>query len=290
MRGPCYISAPHPGHLLLLIRVNRPLQSPTDPQSATAVLRRSMLFAVLAGYLILVMIAWATRSDLLSAICVVLLVSAVLGPRLRARSHVAWLTWTLLVVGVGTLAVNGLGRMALDLVPLAINLGLAGVFGLSLTGAHTPLIARAIIAIEGRERLAQPRVAGYARSLTLAWTVLFVMQSVAFVWLMWVVLPELPADARACLGDDRAARWRLSAAGCFHARRICDPALVSSAYPACAAAPVFPAAGAKLAATVARWRCLHATESLSNERIRPRVDRAHPYSGGSPEPARTFPG
>ena len=195
--GPCYISAPHPGHLLLLIRVNRPLQPPTDPQSATAVLRRSTLYAALAGYLILVMIAWATRSDLLSAICVGLLVSAVLGPRLRARSRAAWLAWTLLVVGVGTLTVNGHGRMALDLVPLAINLGLAGVFGLSLTGMHTPLIARAIIAIEGRERLAQPRVAGYARSLTLAWTVLFVLQSMAFVWLMWVVLPDLPADARA---------------------------------------------------------------------------------------------
>ena len=183
--------------MLLLIRVNRPPQSPSDAESAATTVRRWSLRATVAGYLILVLIAWLTGSDLLSAICVVLLVSAVLGARLRAGSRGAWLIWMVVVAGVLALTFMGQGRLALDLVPLAINIGLGALFGLSLTGTHTPLIARAIIAIEGHERLDQPRVAGYARALTLAWALLFAAQSVAFVLLMFVCMPSLPGDSRA---------------------------------------------------------------------------------------------
>lgn len=155
------------------------------------------MLAAVAGYLVLVSIAWWTGSDLLSAICVVLLVSAVLASRLRAGSRGAWLIWVVSVVGVGTLTFNGLGRVALDLVPVAINIGLAVLFGLSLTGTHTPLIARAIIAIEGRDQLARPLVAGYARALTLAWTLLFAVQSVAFLLLLFVWMPRLAGSSSA---------------------------------------------------------------------------------------------
>lgn len=152
---------------------------------------------MLAGYLILVAISWWSGSDVLSAICVVLLVSMLLASRLRTRSRGAWLVWTMVVVGVLALTVIGRGRLALDLVPVAINLGLAALFGVTLTGTHTPLISRAIIAIEGRERLDEPRVAGYARALTQAWTLLFALQAVAFLLLLFVWLPRLPADSAA---------------------------------------------------------------------------------------------
>ncbi len=160
-------------------------------------MRRWRLIAVLAGYLILVAISWWSGNDVLSAICVVLLVSMLLAAPLRARSRAAWLGWMLVVGAVVVLTFMGHGRLALDLVPVAINLGLAALFGLTLTAAHTPLIARAIIAIDGRERLDQPRVAGYARSLTLAWAVLFALQSVAFLLLLFVWLPGLPVDSHA---------------------------------------------------------------------------------------------
>lgn len=176
---------------------------PTEPESTAAVVRRWSLLAMIAGYLVLVMISWATGSDLLSAICVVLLVSAVLAARLRAGSRVAWLIWMVVVAGVLALTFTGHGRLALDLVPLAINLGLAALFGLSLTAKHTPLISRAIIAIEGRERLGQPRVAGYARALTLAWTLLFVVQSLAFVLLLFVWMPNLSVESPAYLWSTR---------------------------------------------------------------------------------------
>ena len=158
---------------------------------------RLRVLAAIAGYLVLVLVAWLTGSDALSAICVVLLVSAVLLPRLRARSAAAWLIWGAVVIGVLLLTRAGHGRIALDLVPLAINLGLALLFGVSLLGTRTPLIARAIIAIEGRERLLMPRVAPYARMLTLVWTLLFALQTVLFAWLMFVSLPHSPIDSRA---------------------------------------------------------------------------------------------
>lgn len=182
---------------LLPIRVNRPAQIQPNPESLTVTVQRWRVISAVAGYLTLVAIAWWSGSDFLSAICVVLLISAVLASRLRAGSHGAWLLWLLVVVGVGMLTFKGHGRVALDLVPVAINIGMGLLFGLSLTGTHTPLIARAIIAIEGRERLDQPRVAGYARGLTLAWAGLFAIQTVAAILVMFVWLPRLPDDSRA---------------------------------------------------------------------------------------------
>ena len=153
--------------------------------------------SMIAGYVILVLLAWFTGSDALSALCVVVLVSAVLASALRRKSRGAWMAWLVIVGGVAVLTFNGHGRTALDLVPLAVNLGLAFLFGISLTEGHTPLIARAIIAIEGAERLELPRVDTYARMLTLAWALLFGIQAILFILLMGWWLPQLAIDSRA---------------------------------------------------------------------------------------------
>ena len=149
---------------------------------------------MIAGYVCLVLIAWFSGSDLLSALCVVVLVSAVLAPGLRSGARGSWLTWLAVVGGVALLAGLGHGRLAIDLVPLAINLALGLLFAHSLTAPHTPMVARAIIAIEGRERLAMPRVAGYARALTLAWALVFLLQSVIFLVLLGWWLPMAAAE------------------------------------------------------------------------------------------------
>lgn len=158
---------------------------------------------LILGYLILLLAAWLTGSESLSALCVVVLISVVLAPRLRGDARWPWLLWIVLVGGVVAMTLNGHGRTALDLVPLAINLALGLLFAGSLGRSHTPLIARAIIAIEGRERLLLPRVAGYARALTVAWTAVFLAQSIAFVIVLgwW-----LPATAH----DDPAHAWLLA--------------------------------------------------------------------------------
>lgn len=177
------------------LRMNRPEKLPSELEPASNPRQRFRVIGLIVGYMALVLIAWITRNDLLSAVCVVLLISAVLYPRLRSHSPGAWVIWLLLVAGIVGLAFSGNGRVALDLVPLAINLGLSILFAWSLTNGHTPLIARAIIAIEGIERLHQPRVEKYARVLTGAWAVLFVVQVLLFAALMIWWLPQLPVES-----------------------------------------------------------------------------------------------
>lgn len=175
--------------------MTRTEESQPSPEVAPSSLRRASVIGLIVGYVALVLIAWLTGSDALSALCVVVLVSALLAPALRRNSRGAWIAWVVIVGGVVLLTFNGYGRTALDLVPLAVNLGLAILFGLSLTGGHTPLIARAIIAIEGAERLSLPRVEIYARMLTLAWALLFAIQVALFVLLMLWWVPQLATDS-----------------------------------------------------------------------------------------------
>ena len=175
--------------------MTRPEENQSRPDIATSSLQRIRVMGMIAGYIMLVLIAWLTASDVLSAMCVVVLVSVVLAPALRRKSPGAWIAWLVIVGGVVVLTFNGHGRTALDLVPLAVNLGLAILFGISLSVGHTPLIARAIVAIEGAERLALPRVERYARMLTLAWSLVFAIQVVLFALLMSWWLPQLAIDS-----------------------------------------------------------------------------------------------
>ena len=172
---------------------DRPLQP--APPSITAVISQLRVLVLALCYLALVAIAWITGNDLLSAICVVVLISAVLAPRLGPHARGPWILWLALVGGVVALTFAGHARTALDLVPLAVNLALAALFGHTLLGARTPLIARAIVAIEGREHLALPKVAGYARALTAAWTALFLIQALTFACVLCGWLPG--ADGKA---------------------------------------------------------------------------------------------
>lgn len=59
----------------------------------------------------------------------------------------------------------------LDALPALIAGFVAFLFARTLLSNRTPLIARAIVAIDGTEWLAQPRVMRYARTLTATWAV-----------------------------------------------------------------------------------------------------------------------
>ncbi len=156
-----------------------------------------MLPVAIAGYGLLVGAALLTGNDLLCALCAVVLVSVVLGRALRAGRFAAWLGWCAMVGGIGWLTWLGQGRLTLDVLPIAINLALAALFGHTLLAGRTPLVARAIIVIEGRDRLALPRVAGYATALTATWTALFLVQAGLFIVLLAWVLPQAIAHGEA---------------------------------------------------------------------------------------------
>ena len=146
--------------------------------------RRLALLLTLGLYLSLVVAALVTRNGWLSALCALLLGSALLAPRLLARQLWAWLAWLLLGSTLWVVARGGHGRLILDFLPVAINLALAVLFGHTLLGGRRPLIERAIVAIEGEAHLRLPRVASYARTLTWAWTLLFLGQALLLALLI----------------------------------------------------------------------------------------------------------
>lgn len=63
----------------------------------------------------------------------------------------------------------GFDRELLDLMPTLIAALIGGLFARTLRRGRAPLIARAIVAIDGPQPLTDPLVAGYARRLTALW-------------------------------------------------------------------------------------------------------------------------
>lgn len=166
-------------------RMHRPaspiaMSSEPAPSRAT----RAPFVLLAGGWLALAACALVRGDGVLAAVCAFLLVALVLAPRLAARTRRAWLVLALAALGLGVLAWRGNGLLALEALPVAVSLALAWLFGHTLVGARRPLIARVILAIEGEERLALPGVAAYARSLTLAWTLLMLAQALVFLVLL----------------------------------------------------------------------------------------------------------
>lgn len=135
----------------------------------------------LVAYAIVLAVAHATGRAWLDAFAVFALVTLVLWPgigRGRAGAIVAWLLAT---SGLAALAVTHRGDIALDFVPVAINVALSFLFAVTLVRGHEPLIARAIAVVESPARLALPRVATYARRLTFAWALFLGLQGLVLV-------------------------------------------------------------------------------------------------------------
>jgi uncharacterized membrane protein len=140
------------------------------------------------------------------------LVSVLLLRGLRRGGVVAWLLWIGVAILLAWLARRGQGQLALDSLPIVINAALCLVFARTLGASHEPLIAHIIGVLEGPQRLALPRVAGYARHLTLAWALLLGLQACV---LLVVVACTVPDGILASFGIDppwpvsHAWRWYL---------------------------------------------------------------------------------
>lgn len=166
-----------------------PASVPTTPSTPLA--PRSRWFAAgLAAYVVLLLAGLATASVWLEALAALVLVSLLLSPGLRRRSVPAWALWLLSGASFTLLAWRGHGVLALDLLPVCVNAALCHLFARTLAGAREPLIARIIEVLEGRERLTQPRVCGYARGLTLAWALLFGLQAALLTFLLLFAVPD----------------------------------------------------------------------------------------------------
>jgi len=165
-----------------------PASAPTSPLPL-APRSRALAWAV-AAYVLLLLAALATGNTWLDALAALAFVTLLLSPRLRKGSVAAWSLWLLGAAAASALAARGHGRLALDLLPVLINAVLCGLFARTLAPGRVALIAVIIDVIEGPERLALPRVAGYARCLTWAWALLFGVQASALLVLIACRVPD----------------------------------------------------------------------------------------------------
>ena len=100
----------------------------------------------------------------------------------------------LALIATGVLVAFGANTL-LDALPALIAAFVAFLFARTLLPNRTPLIARAILAIDGPEWLAKPHVARYARSLTATWaiyqTLLAALALVAMFHVAWLPGPRV---------------------------------------------------------------------------------------------------
>jgi uncharacterized membrane protein len=152
---------------------------------------------LLLAYPLLATAGAVTQRQAWSLAAFVLLSSLVLWPALRDRRPGAWLAWLGLLGLVTWLAARGWAALALDTVPVMLNLLLAWLFGHTLRAGRQPLVAQFIEAIEGKQRLAMPGIARYARQLTAFWTALLIGQA----WLLGLLLAcQVPGGILVRLG------------------------------------------------------------------------------------------
>ena len=158
------------------------------PAHKSARSRRGAL--VLSIYVLVLAAAFASGRAWLEELAALMLVSLLLWPALRRRSLIAGGLWGIAAFGIAALALAGRGALALDFMPVMVNAALSGLFAQTLARGSEPLIARVIAVLESPERLALPRVAGYARSLTLAWAVLLGVQAIVLALLILCAVPD----------------------------------------------------------------------------------------------------
>lgn len=144
---------------------------------------------LLFAYPVLAMAGVLThRQDFSLAACALLL-SVLMAPALAARRPLAWAVWLLTLAGMAWLWMHGMVGLLLECVPIAVNVLLAVLFGRSLQSGSTPLIARFIEAVEGRDRLKVPGLTRYARQLTWFWTLLVAAQALVLTVLLLCAEP-----------------------------------------------------------------------------------------------------
>ena len=134
-------------------------------------------FAVVRGSVPLIVIALA------------LLVTAAILPALARGSAAAWITTPIVAAGLWWLSHSTHAALPLYIAPIAVPGFMSIVFGASLLSGQTPVIAQLIRLMEPEET-PDDTVWAYARSLTLAWTLLFVLIATTNLLLALLAEPD----------------------------------------------------------------------------------------------------
>lgn len=161
------------------------------PSQTTTPARRSRYGGLLVAlYLGIVVAAFASGVAWVGEFATVLVATLFFWPGLRRGYVVAIAIWSAVVLVVAALALRGRGEIAIDFLPVVVNASLAYLFAHTLAQRRTPLIARLIGVIESPERAALPRVAAYARGLTLAWALVLGAQAIVLAAMIACAVPD----------------------------------------------------------------------------------------------------
>jgi uncharacterized membrane protein len=183
--------------------------SPSSQAPASAA--RPAVLAMLVAYPVMAIAGALTHRPMFSLAALLLLLTAALLPRLLSRQLMPWLLWLSLLAALLLLYWYGFAAVLLESIPVLINLLLACWFGSTLTSPE-PRVAQIIVAIEGRERLAQPGVAAYARQITWYWTLLLAAQALLLALLLLCathtgLLASLGIRSPLAVSDRWATAW-----------------------------------------------------------------------------------
>lgn len=176
-----------------------------------------LALTLLLLYPLLLLLAHALQHSGISALAAVDLITLLLLGGLMRRNRLAWAAWLAALAGTAWLLRRHQAEIMLLLVPVAINAGMAWFFGRTLLPGRRPLVARAILAFEGEQRLSLPGVRDYARGLTWAWTLLLGTQALV---MLVCAIGATPNGVFARLGlsapltvPETAANWYLHLGG-----------------------------------------------------------------------------
>ncbi len=127
------------------------------------------------AYPIVAHLAIARGSTRWTIVAIALLAAAVLAPALSRGRVFAWLLVPVLALGCWALVRVATPVMLLYVAPVLAPAFLAWFFGHTLSGGRTPFIAQLVEIVHRGREPPEPAVWPYARSLTRAWTIFFIV-------------------------------------------------------------------------------------------------------------------
>jgi uncharacterized membrane protein len=163
-------------------------QNPAMPAAAT-VSRLKILFAL--AYPFVAHFAVIRNSMALIVVAVALLIAVAILPALLRGSAAAWITVPIVGAVLWWLSGSTHSTLPLYIAPVLVPGFMAGVFGSSLLKGQTPVIEQLIgLMHQPTDEPPEPAVWAYARALTLAWTLLFVVISATNLTLALLAEPN----------------------------------------------------------------------------------------------------
>lgn len=152
---------------------------------------RQLTAACACAYPLVAHLAAARHSVRLTLAAVALLAASTLLNSLLRGRVAAWLAVLVVIAGGWALARSSVPLLPLYLPPVLVPAFLAWVFGQTLLPGRTPLIEQIVHRLHAQHAAPEVGALVYARRLTLAWTVLFVVLASTNLLLAVFAAPEL---------------------------------------------------------------------------------------------------